>query len=191
MARFRWTPIAVAALALGACSSPVTMSADYAAGEPRTGGKPVPLSGCQVRISQIADSRLDPTTIGLVAGRVVHGPADPQAWIQNALSSLRKSGIELSFAVDGAPSQPSGLTASVTLVTAWVSSAATSKIANIVLDVRYARDGAVLKQASYRGSASAINWWSSGGEIQEVIDDSLAQILGAMTVDLAAICASA
>jgi hypothetical protein len=140
MAWFRLTPIAAAALALGACQGPVTMSADYAADEPRAGGKPAALSGCRLRVGQIVDSRPDPTTVGLVAGRVVHGPADPQAWIRNALSSLRQSGIELSFPVDDAPSLPSGLTASVTLVTAWVSSAATSKIANVVLDVRYARD---------------------------------------------------
>ena len=182
--------IAALAVAVAGCTDPITAKPTYvAADRPESGAGPA-ASGCRLRVTQITDSRLDPTTIGSVAGRMVRGPADSRAWIESALASLKTGGIEMSFPADVSPSS-AGLSASVTLVTAWVSSAATSKIASIVLNVRYAANGTALKQVNYRGSVSTLNWMSSDVEVQGMIDDAMAQILATMGTDLKAICASA
>jgi hypothetical protein len=183
------TALIAAAFAVAACTSPITASPQYAAADPPAPSAAPGPRGCRLQITEIVDSRLDPTTIGSVAGRVVHGPADTRAWIESALASLKSAGLAVSFATDAPPS-PAGLTASVTLVTAWVSSAATSKNASIVLRVRYAANGALLKQANYRGSVSTVDWLGSASEVQGMVDDAMAQILAAMDADLRAICAS-
>jgi hypothetical protein len=188
--RLAFAAIAAIAGALAACTDPIIARPSYVAADRSESGTTAAPSNCRLQVTQISDSRLDPTTIGSVAGRMVRGPADSRVWIESALASLRTGGIEMSFAVD-APVPSAGLAASVTLVTAWVSSAATSKIASIVLNVRYTVNGTVLKQVNYRGSISVLNWISTDIEVQGMIDDAMAQILAAMGADLKTICASA
>lgn len=177
-----------ATLLLGACTEPVDAGLDY---HPlvTAAATTVPQAprGCGLGIVEITDLRLDPATLGSIGGRVVHGPADSGAWLRNVLTGLGSYGIEVSFpAGEKAPS----LTASVTLVTAWVESLAVAKTSSVVLDARYRRDGAVVKEARYRGAESTVNWFSSGDEIRAMIEDSWTQILAAMSGDAAALCAA-
>jgi hypothetical protein len=175
---------------LGGCTEPIVTTSDHPLSAGPVGAAAAPVPWCKLTIAEISDARLDPDTIGTVGLRVVHGPPDSRAWIGNALSGLRTYGIEVSPPpADGiAPAQ--GLTASVTLMTAWVSSFSTTKTGSVVLRVRYARDGTPLKETSYRGAISTVDWWGSTEEVQGMLDDSLTQILADMYRDLPPLCST-
>ena len=84
-----------------------------------------------------------------------------------------------------------GLTASVTLLTLWVAGITSAKTGSMVISVRYARNGAVVKSANYRGTNSEPNWFNSSDEIQSMIDDAAEQVVRAMSVDLSSLCGHA
>jgi hypothetical protein len=180
-----------APLALFACTSPIATSSNYIAPpmSPWSGAAPR-LEGCKLAITAIADARLDPTTIGMIGPRPVRGPADAPAWLASVLKSLTRYGVDVSFPPPGAAPKE-GLTASVTLVTLWVASVTIAKTGSVVLSVRYARDGAVVKQANYRGRDSGPDWFGSSDEVQAMIDDTAGQAVKAMADDLSSLCAPA
>jgi hypothetical protein len=176
-----------AACALAACTTPVTTKSDYPmALASHTEGVP-PLQGCKLAITEISDLRSDPTTIGLMGGRVVYGPAEPRAWIEKVLAGLKAYGADVTFPPPGS-TRPTDLVATASLVTAWVSGMATAKTSSVVVRIRYDKDGAMLKEASYRGAESEVNWFNSSDEIQAMIDAALTQILEAMSRDLVSLC---
>jgi hypothetical protein len=175
---------------LAACASPIDLSTDYV-GAPVSPWSGAPqIEGCKLAITEIADRRLDPTTIGLMGPRVVRGPTDAPAWLGNVLRSLSRYGVDVSFPPrDAAPGDD--LTASVTLVTLWVAPITTAKTGSMVINVRYERHGAVVKDTNYRGTNSEPNWFNSSDEIQSMIDDAAAQVVKAMSGDLSSLCAHA
>lgn len=177
-----------AALGLVACRSPIATSSDYIAPPVLTGSSQPQLQGCKLAITAIADARLDPTTIGNIGPRPVRGPADAPAWLASVLQSLARYGVDVSFPPPGAAPK-AGLTASVTLVTLWVASVTVAKTGSIVIGVRYARDGAAVKQANYRGRESGPDWFGSSDETQAMIDDTAGQAVAAMAEDLGSLCA--
>lgn len=177
-------------LLAGGCTTPIDIAEKsppaytYAA----TTQPEADLRGCRLFVASISDSRLDPSTLGNLGPRVVHGPDDPKAWLKNALSSLERKGVTLSFADQPSSIAPGELSASLTLQTMWVASMATAKTGAVVIDAAYDRDGARLKDAHYRGAESDPNWFSSTDEVQGMIDSAMEQVLSQMTADLAILC---
>jgi len=139
-------------------------------------------------VAKFSDSRLDPSTIGRLNARVVHGPADPQAWVKHALAALEQKGIALSFAEQNGASAPDDLSVSISLQTMWVASVTTAKTGAVVIDAAYQRDGVPVKAAHYRGAESDPNWFDSADEVQGMIDSAMDQVLSQMSADLAVLC---
>jgi uncharacterized lipoprotein YajG len=175
---------------LAACTSPIDVSTDYVAAplSPRSGEPHV--LGCKLAIADIADSRLDPATIGSLGPRVVHGPTDARAWLGNVLKSLSRYGVDVSLPPRDAAAGDE-LTASVTLVALWVASVTSAKTGAVLISVRYERNGAVVKRTNYRGTNSEPDWFGSSDEIQSMIDDAAGQVVKAMSDDLRSLCAHA
>jgi len=171
-----------------ACTDPVNATNDFAPPRPSSVAIAPELKGCKLAVGEIKDARADPATIGFIGARPVRGPGNPQAWIGNVLSSLKAYGLDVEYPASDV--LPSELVAKATLVTAWVSSVATAKTGSVVVNVRFSRGDAIVKEANYRGAESSVDWWGSDAEIQGMIDDALTQIVEAISRDLATLCAS-
>ena len=144
---------------------------------------------CTLRVVKVIDDRMDPTVLGNVGGRTVKGPPDPQAWLHSVIGGLRNTGIAVEFG--DAETASADLSANAELKTAWVSSAATAKIASVVLNLQYFRSGSMIKSADYRGSISTPNWSSGEHEIQSMIDRAFDQALSQAAADTLAACSAA
>jgi hypothetical protein len=181
------TPAAVCLIFVVAGCAPMTASTAYT---PRVAmSKTVAHASCTLRVVNVIDDRMDPTVLGNVGGRTVKGPPDPQAWLHSVIGGLRNSGIAVEF---GDPDTTSAdLSAKAELKTAWVSSAATAKIASVVLNLQYFRSGSLIKSADYRGSISTPNWSSGQQEIQSMIDRAFEQALSQAATDTLAACSAA
>lgn len=172
---------------LGACTAPVETTDSFTVPQLPRAPDATRLRGCKLAIIEIADLRQDPSVVGTLGPRVVHGPSDPQAWMRHVLTSMKAYGADISFPRHGAVAGGE-LAASVSLVTAWVSSISTAKTGSVVVNVRYERDGSLVKETRYRGGQSDVNWFNSSDEIQGLIDDLLAKIVDAMSQDLVSLC---
>lgn len=80
--------------------------------------------------------------------------------------------------------------ARITLESAWVAALPATKTSSVVFAVQYLSDGAPIKTANYRGSASEANWANGGGEIQSMMDGVIQQALVQMAGDFRALCAN-
>jgi hypothetical protein len=173
-------------LVMAGCA-PMTASTAYT---PRVAmSKAVARATCTLRVVKIIDDRMDPTVLGIVGGRTVKGPPDPQAWLHSVIEGLRNTGIAVEFG--DAETTSADLSAKAELKTAWVSSAATAKIASVVLNLQYFRSGSMIKSADYRGSISTPNWGSGQQEIQSMIDRAFDQALSQAASDTLAACSAA
>ena len=173
-------------LGVAGCA-PMTASTAYT---PRVAtSKAVARVTCTLRVVDVIDDRMDPTVLGNVGGRTVKGPPDPQAWLHSVIGGLRSTGIAVEFG--DAETASGDLSARAELKTAWVSSAATAKIASVVLNLQYFRSGSMIKSADYRGSISTPNWINSQPEIQSMIDRAFDQALSQAAVDTLAACSAA
>jgi hypothetical protein len=172
-------------LGLSGCA-PMTASAAYTPHVARSNA--VPRVSCTLRVVDVIDDRMDPTVLGNVGGRTVKGPPDPQAWLHSVIGGLRNTGIEVEFG--NADAASGDLSAKAELKTAWVSSAATAKIASVVLNLQYFRSGSMIKSADYRGSISTPNWSSGQYEIQSMIDRAFDQALAQAAADTLAACSA-
>jgi len=181
------TLAAVCLIFVVAGCTPMTASSTYT---PRVAmSKTVAHASCTLRVVNIIDDRMDPTVLGNVGGRTVKGPPDTQAWLHSVIGGLRNSGIAVEFADTDTTS--ADLSAKAELKTAWVSSAATAKIASVVLNLQYFRSGSLIKSADYRGSISTPNWGSGQQEIQSMIDRAFDQALSQAAADTLAVCSAA
>ena len=181
-----FTVLCVACLA--ACSDPVNATNDFALPRPSSAAIAPELKGCKLAVGEIKDARADPATIGFIGSRPVRGPGNPQAWIGNVLAGLSSYGLNVEYPASDVPATE--LVAKATLMTAWVSSVATAKTGSVVINVRFSRGDAVVKDANYRGAVSSVDWWGSDSEIQGMIDDALTQIVDAVSHDLVSLCPS-
>jgi hypothetical protein len=176
------------ALLIGGCTTPINVG-DNSGSVYATGGQATAdLQGCHLFVASVSDSRLDPSTIGSLGPRVVHGPTDSKAWIENELASLEKKGATLSFADRHMSSAPGDLSVSLTLQTMWVAGMTSAKTGAVVIDAAYDRDGARLKDAHYRGAESEPNWFSSADEVQGMIDSAMEEVLSQMSADIGLLC---
>ncbi|HWE73858.1 MAG TPA: hypothetical protein VG328_11910 [Stellaceae bacterium] len=176
------------ALLLGACTTPIDVGDSSTPGYPAARLPTSELQGCHLFVASVSDSRLDLSTIGNLGPRVVHGPADSKAWVENALASLEKKGATLSFADRHMSSAPGDLSVSLTLQTMWVAGMTTAKTGAVVIDAAYDRDGARLKDAHYRGAESEPNWFGSADEVQGMIDSAMEEVLSQMSADIGLLC---
>lgn len=175
----------VAILAAGcAAGTPVTVSSPTA----HTPAHAPEAVACPVRVVEIVDDRMDPKTLGEVGGRPVRAPADANAWLRDVISGLQQYGVVVQFGEE-TPAPARVIDARAELKTAWVASVTTAKTASVVLTVQYLRADTLLKAVDYRGSVSSVNWNSSTGEIQNMLDDAFGQVLRQVTTDVRALCA--
>jgi hypothetical protein len=140
-------------------------------------------------VVKINDERMDPSTLGVVAGRTVHAPPDTQTWMRSGVSALAKDGVRVEFG-EVAPA-PRVIDAVVVLKTAWVSSAATSKMASVVLHIDYEHAGQPLKSNDYRGNTTSVNWASTDSEIQSLLQDVFGKVLAQVGNDFRGVCVQA
>ncbi len=75
----------------------------------------------------------------------------------------------------------------VSLMMLYARSIETSMSCNVVLKVRFSRDGSELKQAVYRGNHICLNWASGEGEIDACFDQALTNALEPIQADMMAI----
>jgi hypothetical protein len=181
------TLAAVSLIFVVAGCAPMTASTAYT---PRVAmSKTVAHVSCTLHVVNVIDDRMDPSVLGNVGGRTVKGPSDPQAWLHSVIGGLRNTGIAVEFGE--ADTTSAALSAKAELKTAWVSSAATAKIASVVLNLQYFRSGSLIKSADYRGSISTPNWSSGQQEIQSMIDRAFDQALSQAAADTLAACSAA
>jgi hypothetical protein len=174
--------------ALGGCISetPYVANAAYKPPPPQPGtSKPKSSSHCYATVRSVLDKRSDPSTFGAVQGREVRPPADIVAWIGTALQGIDQYGINTGVPAEG---NIAATEIQADLVMAWVSNVRVSKTANMVLSVRYRRGGANSDPKLYRGATNTVNWSSNDGELQAMIDRTMAQIIKSMAADMLAAC---
>jgi hypothetical protein len=176
---------------LCACAqTPITAAPTYAPPAGSQGAAPAATAiPCTLHVLKINDDRMDPSTLGVVAGRTVHAPPDTQAWMRSGVSALAKDGVHVEFG-ETAPA-PNLIDAVVVLRTAWVSSAVTSKMASVVLHIDYEHAGQPLKSNDYRGNTTSVNWASTDGEIQSLLQDVFGKVLVQVSADFRNLCAQA
>ena len=181
--------IFVVAAGLAACApKPMTVAMHDARPSPSARHADRAPTSCRLKITDVADLRPDPATIGTVAGRSIHGPPDSDAWIKNILSGLDDRGIAVTFPQTGETATPAGLTASAHLKTVWATSVGTARTASMVLSMEYRIDGVAVKQRSYRGAVSDVSWWGTEGEVQSMLDSCVNTILQDIDDDVGVLC---
>jgi hypothetical protein len=140
-----------------------------------------------MRIVAVTDERMDPTVLGVVGGRTVRAPSDAQAWIRSVLRGLQAAGIQVEFA-DSDSEAPGTFNTRVLLRTAWVSSATTAKLANVVFNIEYRGGAATPGATDYRGHISSPNWNSTDDELQSVVNRAFDQALEQIATDFRSMC---
>jgi hypothetical protein len=125
--------------------------------------------------------------LGVVAGRSVRAPSDAQAWIRSVIGGLQASGIRVEFA-DSDSDAPGTFNTRVLLRTAWVSSATTAKLANVVFNIEYREGAATPRAMDYRGHISSPNWNSTDDELQSVVNRAFDQALEQIATDFRSLC---
>lgn len=192
--------VAAAAVMLvaGCATSAVTLSDHYdrdaalpSAGPRSTGGAPIAApamaADCATTLGQISDKRLDPSMVGMVAGRVIKSPPSMKKWLQSAFGTLQCAAACATS--DDAKKLPP-LTLDVDLLKAWMSSINTDIATNLVFKVRFVRANVVLKENTYRGRDTSSNFTSAQDEIQQDFDVSMSHVLDQAHHDLTAVCAA-
>lgn len=111
------TTFAVTLALAGCVARPMTVAASYPSHVPSQAAKPV---ACRMRVVAVGDERMDPTVLGVVAGRTVHAPGDAQAWIRSVFAGLQESGIKVEFAESDSQA-PGTFNTRVSLRSAWAS----------------------------------------------------------------------
>jgi hypothetical protein len=181
--------VAVLALLSSGCASPIVLDSSFVdparpptAENTRIASRP----HCRLVVEALFDARTHLGALGKVGNRPVKGPTDFEHWMRSVLEGLNHRGIDTSFA--GPEAAGSGLSATVTLRTAWVSTIETSKTATVVMHVQLRRGSQPLVQHDYRGSRTAVNWASAEAEVRRLIDHAFAQALDKLAADVRAEC---
>lgn len=172
--------LAFALLCACAGTAPVIIPAKYSepARQKSLLKKVSALPGCQLRLAALKDSRPDPSFLGDVAGREVQA-ADFPGWM--------RGGLEAGLGpADGAGVQ---LALEAELLKAYASSMPMTKSVDIVVRVRYLRDGASLAEKVYRGAHTSSNWASGDAESQQAFREALRSLVAQLRTDGAAHCA--
>jgi hypothetical protein len=124
----------------------------------------------QVWIAPIEDSRTD-TTLGSVAGRPF-ALGEVSEWLDRELASIASP----MFVLTKVPE--SGATANLTvhprLLKTYLNSAGTSKMAVVVMQVRFVSPAGVVHARVYRGQHASMNWASAEGEVMNALRDAAA-----------------
>jgi hypothetical protein len=136
---------------------------------------------CALIVENIEDERSEARILGNVAGRTVQAPGNVQAWLRNVVAGLGSRGLALAF-----NSEPAGdatpLVASLKLRMAWVSDIHTSKTATTLWHLQLRKGEHALVDADFRGSDTVMNWSSSDGELQRMVDRAFARSLDLMAL---------
>ncbi len=143
---------------------------------------------CHVKIAGVQDLRPDPQSLGTVANQAVR-TSDSISLVRSSLASLsRDPRIVLD---DQATNYPSGLTLNAELIKAYVINiTGETRSANVVLRVRYEREGRAPDVELYRGTDNGLTWGGGQSESQSSFNIALAQIIDGVHRDALNLCAS-
>jgi hypothetical protein len=181
--------------ALGGCSvGPVTLKLAYQASSDRSGTGSPRAVPCRIGIATVTDGRPDISRNSL--GDRGSGPVAAEhvpEWVGEGLNTLVEQRLatwarsSASPASAGAAAEP-GVIAAVSIRRLYTRAVATDLEAVIVLEVRYTPlDGPAL-QRDYRASAQKLNWFAAEGEVQDVLNRALEDVVQQIAGDLAAVC---
>ncbi|QUD90043.1 hypothetical protein [Phenylobacterium montanum] len=148
---------------------------------------PPPPAACLVRFGEVRDLRGDPGTMGEMLNRAVH-VTDSATWVRSGLGALAAD-PHLSIAGDADPT--ADLVLDVDLVKAYLGSQNMAKTANVVLRVRWKRDGGPEDTSVYRGSMTSINWIGGEAEIRGAFNHALSNLTEDLHRDVLSRCAAA
>lgn len=171
-------------LALAACSKepidlPSNFTPSYGASWAHSHGKSQ--TPCRIRIAQVSDKRTVKESMGNLGVRQVRSP-DPAAWLKSGLETLgRDPGLQI---VD----EQSDLDLDVELLKSYMLTITTDKSANVVVRVRYSRNGAALGEQVIRGTRTGWNWSNGSGEAEGAFDDALGDLLNMLDQDVESRC---
>jgi len=141
---------------------------------------------CRVRVAEIRDLRTDPQAMGMMDGRLIRS-ADTTAWVHSGFLSLGRDPRLQMVEGDG----QHDLAIDVDIVKAYAMSVTgETRSANVVLRVRYSRNGAPAGEQVYRGTENGVNWSNGEVETQSSFDDALENLLKTVDSDLVARCTS-
>jgi hypothetical protein len=172
---------ALACALLCACSgtAPILIPARYTERPQSSYRKVAALPGCQLRVAGHKDARLDPSFIGVMGGREVQAE-DLSAWV--------RGGFEAGLG----PAQPGGveLALETELLKAYVTAMPMTKSVDIVMRVRYLRDGQQVLEKVYRGFTTTTNWASGDGESVQAFREALQSLVTQVRADGALHCAA-
>lgn len=173
-----------------ACAEPppVTVNPAFVDRYPSAEVSKTPVQACTIRVVEVVDARRAPEVLGMVSGRVVKSPADSTAWLKSILGGLDSRGFALTFDKNPGPTLENPVVVRVSLHSAWVTSVATNKTANVVLRVRAERAGKTAIDRDYRGGVTRMNWASTVGELQGLVDSAFTAALNDMAKDIHPLC---
>jgi len=123
-----------------------------------------------VWIAPIEDRRTD-TTLGNVAGRPF-ALGEVGQWLDHELATITSPVFVLMKVPDSGAK--TNLTVRPRLLKTYLSSAGTSKMAVVVIEVRFVSPAAVVHARVYRGQHVSMNWSSSEGEVMNALRDAAA-----------------
>jgi hypothetical protein len=144
-----------------------------------------PASVCRLHVGPLQDRRTDSQSLGEIGGRPVRA-VDVMGWVRSGLLSLDRDGAITLVE----PAGKGDLDISADLLKSYVMSMPTSKVADIVLAVHFARDGEKTEDRIYRGSDQSMNWATGEGETQRALNRALADALTQIRADVLARCAA-
>jgi hypothetical protein len=88
----------------------------------------------------------------------------------------------------GAPLAPNVVVARVRLQSTWLNTTSTNKTATVVLHLKAERAGAAPVDDDVRSNLTRVNWDSTSGEMQRLVDAAFVQALDKMATDLRPLC---
>jgi uncharacterized lipoprotein YajG len=144
---------------------------------------------CEIRFVELTDARTERTLLGTVSNRQVYSRGEGAEWLREMLSTgLARHGVSVSQR-NAVHQGNRVVSANARLMTTWVSTQATTKIANIVLSFTFLGDGNARSEKFYRGTQTSINWSAGTNEIQTMLDQAFEDLLTKLSDDLGSMCA--
>jgi hypothetical protein len=175
-----------------AARQPLVMGPLYAEPAPQKTGDtatPHPASPpCAVTIIELADSRREQETLGMVRDfRSIAAPTDRDAWLHSVIQvGLGARGFTPTFDAPGAVEAPNAVKVHVSLHSIWLTGFGSTKSANVVMRMSFG--DAANSGRYYRGDLTNVDWANTQGEFRDLLNKTLAITLDAMAVDVRKAC---
>lgn len=129
------------------------------------------------RLLSIKDARRNKKSLGRVSRRNVENEY-VLTWLTQGLETI---GIT---PIDSKEINQNGIEVDVSLIMLYARSVEANICCDVVLKVKFSKDGNELKQTIYRGNDIRLNWVSGKGEIDACFDRALAEALESIQADM-------